>query len=219
MSVVARRVIPIEVVSDTICPWCYIGKKRLDKAIATAKAKQLPVDFQIKFKPFQLDGTLPKEGVSKLERYRAKFGEARMQQMMPHITQVAAGEGIKLSMDGLTASTIDSHRVLDLAAKKGLQLPLVDELFADYFERSKNIGDPTVLADAAARVGLKREEVLEYLASNEGEEKVMSEIEEARRRRITGVPHFRIAEQYSLSGAQEPDAFLEIFEALAKQGA
>ncbi|KNC98000.1 thiol oxidoreductase FrnE [Spizellomyces punctatus DAOM BR117] len=213
----AARVIPIEIVSDTVCPWCFVGKRRLEKAIAAAKNRNLPLEFKIKFKPFQLDPTLPKEGVSKIKKYEAKFGPERIQQMIPHMQVVGAAEGIKFSYDGLIANTVDSHRVLEYALQKGAQLELVEELFKDYFERNKNIGDHEVLADAAARVGLDKEEVLAYLKTDQGKHEVEEQIESAYRRRITGVPHFRINGTYSLGGAQDPEAFLEIFEALAKQ--
>ncbi|KAI9005236.1 thioredoxin-like protein [Gaertneriomyces semiglobifer] len=213
------RKVNIDIVSDTICPWCFVGYRRLQRAIEAFQAKQpsTKLDFAITFKPFELDSTLPKQGINKLESYESKFGKERMAQILPHMQKVGEKEGIAFSYGGLIANTVDSHRLLEYAHTKNVQLPLVEQLFRDYFERNKNIGDINVLADAAQRVGLNREEVIEYLESPFGIQEVKDQIEQAYRRRITGVPHFRIDGRYELGGAQDPEAFVEIFEAIAKQ--
>ncbi|KAJ3047565.1 hypothetical protein HK097_011416 [Rhizophlyctis rosea] len=155
----AKRLVKIDVVSDNICPWCFVGKRRLEKAIAQARQKNLPLDFQVNFKPFQLDATLPVEGKDKLAHYKSKFGAARMDQMIPFMEGIGKKEGITFSYGGVIANTINSHRLVALAEKKGLQDQTVEELFKTYFEKNDNIGDLNVLADVGAKVGLDKEEV------------------------------------------------------------
>ncbi|KAJ3273231.1 hypothetical protein HK104_004308, partial [Borealophlyctis nickersoniae] len=185
------RKVNIEIVSDTICPWCFIGYRRLQSALQIAKQCSLPLDFSIKFKPFELDSTLPKEGVNKLERYESKFGKyeskfgkEQVDVMLKHMAKVGESVGINFSCNGLIANTADSHRLLEFALQKNKQLELVEELFKAHFERSKNVADINVLADAAQRVGLDCDEVIEYLESQYELHEVREQIEGAYRRRI-----------------------------------
>merc|ERR1711934_1348358 len=110
--------------------------------------------FEVHWKPFMLDASLPAEGVDKLQRYNAKFGPARVQQMLPHMKRVGEGEGIAFSYGGLIGNTLDSHRMIEWSARFGKQNEMVEELFSRYFEQEQNMGDRRVLAEAAAKVGL-----------------------------------------------------------------
>ncbi|KAI8922301.1 thioredoxin-like protein [Powellomyces hirtus] len=214
----AVRKVLIEITSDTICPWCYVGKRRLEAAIARAPKT---LEFDIVYKPFFLNPSLPAEGTNKLEMYESKFGKERVAKMLETMKHVGNEVGIKFDYGGLTANTMDSHRLLEYAKQHNKQLPLVEKLFSAYFEQTKNIGDRDVLASVAAEVGFDKAEVLAYLNSDEGDgtHEVVEQVESAQRRRITGVPFFRINRTYDIGGAQEPETFVEIFEKIASDSA
>lgn len=120
----AARVVTVDVVSDTICPWCWVGKRRLERAVAAVRAQLAreggpPLAVELRWHPFFLDPTLPKGGVDKLGRYTAKFGAHRVAAMLPRMQAVGAAEGIRFSFGGLTADTTNSHRVMALALRTG----------------------------------------------------------------------------------------------------
>ncbi|OZJ01794.1 hypothetical protein BZG36_05189 [Bifiguratus adelaidae] len=206
--------IQIDIVSDTICPWCFIGKRRLEKAIANTKAAHpdAQIEFNIDWQPFQLDPTLPKEGYNKREHYIEKFGKARAQAMFPRMEAVGKDDGINFSYGGTVSNTLDSHRLIAFAKSKGKQDAVVEELFHNYFEQEKNIADEEVLKAAGVKAGLDAAEVEVFLKSGELAYETKGEIERNMRRNIHGVPNFTINKRYQLSGAQEPETFQEIFE-------
>ncbi|KXS20988.1 putative thioredoxin [Gonapodya prolifera JEL478] len=208
------RAISIDIVSDTICPWCFIGKRRLEKAFSIVNRPE--VQYNITWHPFQLDPTLPSEGISKRESYIRKFGKERIEKMIPQMQATGRADGVEFSYDGLIANTIDSHRLINYVQNK-LQdkektNALMEELFKDYFERSKNIGDRNVLSDAASRVGLDRTQIMEYLSSDVDREQTITECSSWSRRGVTGVPYFLFEKKYALSGAQPPDLLAELIE-------
>ncbi|KAJ3020411.1 hypothetical protein HKX48_000819 [Thoreauomyces humboldtii] len=212
MSSVLPRKILIEIVSDNICPFCYVGKRRLEKAMQTVADKRLPITFDVQFKPFMLD--------PKMDSYIGKFGEDRVKNMIKAMGDTGRSVGINFSYEGLIANTMDSHRLLEYAKQEGKQSTVVDAVFNAYFENAQNLGDRNVLADAGAKGGLDRDAVLRYLESDEGTHEVLEGLDAARRRRITGVPFFRIDRgAYEISGAQDESVFVEIFEDLAKKAA
>lgn len=201
----------MEVVSDNVCPWCFIGKRRLEEAMHSfADTKE----FQVRWKPFQLNPNAAREGIDKRTFYREKFGEDRIKQMIPFMQDTFKKVGVKYTVDGLTGNTFDSHRLVAFAGRQGaaVQDRLVEQLFRSYFEEAKYVNDKQVLQEAADRAGVKdadqcinddkvgREEVLEDLKSLP--------------RGINGVPHFIINGKYHLSGAQEPSTFQQIFAKL-----
>ncbi|KAJ3089431.1 hypothetical protein HK102_006417 [Quaeritorhiza haematococci] len=208
------KTINIDITSDIVCPWCFIGKKRLERAMSAFKAKGHDVEFKLRYSPYQLDPSLPKEGVDRIEHLGKKFGMNRVHQMISYVGGIAAEEGLHFSKGGDMANTLDGHRLLNYAYSKGVQWELAEELFKDHFERDNNIGDINVLAESAARVGLNKDEVISYLKSDEGVAVVKEEIQGARRKGVTGVPFFTINDKHTLGGAQDPEAFLEIFEQL-----
>jgi len=204
------RVVKIDVISDNICPWCYVGKRRLEKAM-----KQVPAGkarFEVNWLPFFLDPTLPKPGVDKMAHYTKKFGKQRAEMMLPHMKEVGLSEGIRFSYGGKIGNTLNSHRLVEFAKQKGRQNEMIDTLFAFYFEQERDIADDAVLVEAAVKAGLDKAEVTKFLASDEFKAQTLKEVEEAHEKDVSGVPYFIIDGKYEFSGAQEPDTFLSIFK-------
>ncbi|KAK9150637.1 hypothetical protein Syun_008946 [Stephania yunnanensis] len=205
-----KRLIKIDISSDTVCPWCFVGKKNLDKAIASAKDQ---FDFKIQWHPYLLNPSAPKEGIPKREFYEKKFGSQSLE-IAARMTEVYRRLGLEYDMSGLTGNTLDSHRLITWAAHNGLdkQNALVEELFIGYFTQGKYIGDRKFLAEAAAKVGLEGAE--EFLEDpNKGVAEVHEEL--AKYSTINGVPHFVIDGEIKISGGQPPEVFLRAFQAAA----
>ncbi|GJP55334.1 hypothetical protein CLOM_g14305 [Closterium sp. NIES-68] len=214
MATAARRArVAVDVVSDTVCPWCFVGKRNLDKAIAEIADV---ADVEVRWHAYQLNPKASKEGVSKLDLYRSLFGD-RMPAITARMTGVFEELGLKYNLGGLTGNTLDSHRLISLAGMKdreqgglpassSLQHRLVEELFLDYFTREKFIGDRQVLLSAAERAGLQG--AAEWLDNPQaGLQEVEAELQRYRPR-VSGVPHFIIGGQ-EFSGAQPPAVLLQ----------
>ncbi|PNH06161.1 hypothetical protein TSOC_007481 [Tetrabaena socialis] len=212
-----KPIITLEVTSDTVCPWCYVGKRRLEKAMARFKDR---ADFKVRWLPFQLNPEAPREGEVKLQYYNDKFGPARVAQMLPQMTRTFAEEGLQYKMGGLTGNTLDSHRLIAWAEQFGLaqQNALVEELFARYFCQEKYIGDRGVLLEAVAAAGLS---VADAAAVLDDPAAFTQEVQQlvARARGIGGVPYFVIDKRLKMSGAQPPEAFEEAFEQVLSSSA
>jgi predicted DsbA family dithiol-disulfide isomerase len=145
----------VEVASDVVCPWCYIGKRRLEKALGLVKNE---FDFEIRWLPFQLNPGMPKEGMARAEYRKAKFGSLeRSQALDARVIAEGKSEGIDFAFERIerTPNTLAAHQLIDLAQKKDLGPAVVDALFKAYFEEAKDIGDPEVLAEIAAQCGVK----------------------------------------------------------------
>ncbi|KAG6542201.1 hypothetical protein Mapa_016434 [Marchantia paleacea] len=209
----AKNLIKIDILSDTVCPWCFIGKKYLEKAMDSCKDK---FDFEVRWHPYMLNPNVPKEGVNKLEHYKQKFGSMRVQSMVDRVGQVFAGLGVQYSMGGKTGNTLDSHRLIALAGRQGLenQNNLVEELFLNYFAQEKHLGDRQVLLNAAQKAGIEGADQL-LDDPNAGVKEIHEEIKKYARG-VNGVPHFTIGDRIQLSGAQPPQSFVEAFELAAK---
>lgn len=181
----ARKLIHVSIVSDAICPWCYVGKKRFEIA-----ARQLAdkYDFQVEWLPFFLDETLPIEGVDKREHYFRKFGN-RFPNMERQMTAVGKEYGINFSYGGKVANTLNSHRLIHLAGLQGKQDQVVNGLFRRYFEEEKNLGSIDVLLEAAEEAGMNRGEVEAYLKSDAGKDEVKKQVDQFRNY-VSGVPFF-----------------------------
>ena len=170
-----------------------------------------------------LDPSLPAVGVSKMERYAAKFGAERMAAMIPYMQRIGSAEKppIKFSYGGRISNTLDSHRLLEFALQRGgpeLQTALVEQLFHAYFEMEADVGDRRALTDAAVAVGMDRQEVSTFLDSDVLVDDVKRDVTAwASRYRISGVPHFVIDGRLSLSGAQEADTFEEALTEAAER--
>ncbi|KAI9005716.1 thioredoxin-like protein [Hyaloraphidium curvatum] len=178
------------------------------------------LEFKITWHPFLLDPTLPKQGVNKLERYKSKFGEARVKQMIPHMQQVFEKEGLTVRYDGVIAQTVESHRLVDFVQSKyGPEVTdkLMDKLFAAYFDECKNISDLDVLVGIATSVGVDKEEIETYLKSGKDYDRILGEAMSWSRRGVNGVPFFIFNKKYSVSGAQDSELFAELIEEVSEK--
>lgn len=194
--------IEIEVFSDFVCPWCPVGESRLEKAIALLGA---PVT--VTFRPYELNPNLPKEGVDRRTYLEQKFGGPAMyERMSAGVKAAAQSEGIPFALDKIerTSSTRDAHRLSALAAKLGLQRPLVAGLFRAYFTEGRDVGSPAVLREVAVKAGLDGERVDALLGSDEGLAEVLEQERRAQTLGIDGVPAFVVNGEPVLSGAQPP---------------
>lgn len=207
-----KKLVRIDVSSDTVCPWCFVGKRNLDKAIAASKDR---FDFEIKWHPFFLNPSAPKEGVNKLDFYREKFG-SRAEGILARMTEIFKGLGLEYNMSGLTGNTLDSHRLVNFAGQQGLdkQHKLAEELFLGYFTQAKYVGDREFLLECAQKVGV--EGAAKFLEDpNNGVKEVNEELEKYSAH-ITGVPFYVINGKQKFSGGQPPEVFQKAFEVSAK---
>jgi predicted DsbA family dithiol-disulfide isomerase len=200
----------VEVISDVICPWCYVGKRRLKKAIA---AHGEPV--QVRWLPFQLNPTMPNEGISRREYRTKKFGSwQRSQELDAQVATAGAGEGISFDFERIerTPNTLDAHRLIWLAETEGVQDAVVEALFRAYFTDGRDISKTQTLIDVVAEAGLNRQRAEALISSDEGKDTIEEACDQARRLQVDGVPFFIINGEITLSGAQPPEAFLEAFK-------
>ena len=211
----------ISIVSDTVCPWCYVGKKRLEAGIAAYKAAHPSSTdtFSTTWHPFYLNPDAPKTSIDKTAFYRAKFGDQRAAAAFQMLSQIGQKEGIAFKFGGRTGNTRDSHRLVQLGKTKSAaqQTRVIEELFASYFEKEEDITSWEVLLGAAERAGLERGEASEWLESGKGGEEVDREVEEAYKKGISGVPNFEINGRFEVGGAQEPQAFVTLFERIKRE--
>ena len=204
------RAITIDVVSDVVCPWCFIGQKKLDRALALVS----DVDVEINWRPYQLDPTIPKEGVDRQAYMIAKFGSSeKLDQIHARIEAIGQQLGIAFNFGGIkvAANTLDAHRVIRWAGATSAerQGTFTRNLFSAFFEQGRNIGDADVLSDIAASSGMDAAIVAALLASPSDVEAVQQEIATAAQMGITGVPCFLLDRRYALMGAQEPEALAD----------
>jgi predicted DsbA family dithiol-disulfide isomerase len=207
----------VDVVSDVVCPWCYLGKRRLEQAIALA---DIPV--AVRWHPFQLDPTIPPGGKSRRAYLEGKFGS--MERVAPtHANIAAAGAeiGIPFHFDRIERSpnTLDAHRLSRWAAAAGRQDEVVEALFRAYFTDGRDIGDPAVLSEIAGEAGLDADAIAARLASEEDRAEVEAEIASAQQIGVTGVPTYIVAGRYGVVGAQAPEALAKAFRDIAAGGA
>ncbi len=209
----AAMSLTVDVISDVICPWCFIGKRRLEKAIA---GHDVPV--KARWLPFQLNPTMPKEGIARKEYRISKFGSwERSQELDAKVISVGKEEGIQFDFDRIerTPNTSDAHRLIWLAHKEDVQDAVVEALFRAYFTEGRDISNRLTLIDVVVEAGLDRLRAEDMLNSDEGME-VMRETEGlSRRHRVDGVPFFIINRKITLGGAQQPEVFLAAFRQAA----
>jgi predicted DsbA family dithiol-disulfide isomerase len=206
----------IEIWSDVVCPWCYVGKRRLETALSRFGHAD---EVEVVYRSFELDPSAPHHGHELTTGVLArKYGrsEAEMRQMQQQLLGVAAEEGLDLRLfENVHTNTIDAHRVLHLALAVGgpaLQVQLKEALLAAYFLRAEDVGDHEVLRAAAASVGLDEARVEEVLGGDEYADAVEADIRRARAYGATGVPFFVVDQKYGVSGAQPADAFTQVLE-------
>lgn len=212
----AENSITVDVVSDVVCPWCFIGQKRLDKAIAAAD-----IEVHVRWRPFQLDPTIPPGGMDRRQYMLGKFGsEERIQQIHARIEPLGEAEGIHFAFGAIkvAANTLDAHRVIRWAGAAGddVQNRLVRRLFQLNFEEGANIGDHAVLVKAAGEAGMDASVVETLLPTDADVEAVRNEITTASRMGITGVPCFLLEGKYAVMGAQDADTLADAIRQVAQ---
>ncbi|BCG73462.1 DSBA oxidoreductase [Mesorhizobium sp. 113-1-2] len=208
--------ITVDVVSDVVCPWCFIGQKRLDKAVAAAGN----VDVHIRWRPFQLDPTIPPQGKDRREYMLAKFGsDERIREIHARIEPLGEAEGISFAFDAIRVApnTLDAHRLIRWAGAAGeaVQNRLVRRLFQLNFEEGVNIGDHAVLVEAAREAGMDASVVATLLPTDADVEAVRTEIATASRMGISGVPCFLLEGKYAVMGAQDADTLADAIRQVA----
>jgi predicted DsbA family dithiol-disulfide isomerase len=213
----------IEIFSDVICPWCFIGKRRFETAISRLRDRGVDVQVDYMFRPFQLDPTAPTDSPTPAkDAYAKKFGgPERATEILDHVTSVAAQDEITFNMDiAVRANTFLAHRLLSYALKQhgaAVQIPLKERIMDAYFTDGKNIGDIDVLADCAESAGIDRIEAHTFLSGDELVDEVRSEIAEAAEYGVTAVPTFIINGQWSVPGAQDVEMFERIIERILEK--
>lgn len=192
----------IDVVSDVVCPWCYLGEKRLEAALA-----EEPQPVALRWRPYQLDPTIPPGGLDRADYMERKFGKSgRLQSVHDNLTRLGAEFGVPFAFDKIKRSpnTLDAHRLIRWAASAGSQGTIVDRLFKAYFVEGRDIGDRAVLIDIARECGLAADLVEKLLADGADVDLVRQEIEQAQAMGVSGVPFFIFAGRLGVPGAQDP---------------
>ncbi len=204
-----RPKIKIDVVSDVVCPWCYIGKRRLEKAIAQVADQ---VDVELEYHPFELNPDMPLEGRNQKEYLTKKFGsEAKYQQIAQHVTDVAAQEGLAFDFEkqNISPNTRNAHRVIWFAKKYGKQIEMKEALMKAYFEQGIDLTRTETLVSIATEQGLDNEAIRNFINSTEGLVEVTTAEMQNAQRGISGVPFYIINNQYGVSGAQPSEVFVK----------
>lgn len=199
----------LDIFSDTICPWCYVGKRRLARALVARPQPKMAV----RWRAFQLNPGMPPEGMVRECYIDAKFGNSeRAKRIYEAVTAVGASEGIEFNFEAIrrTPNTLLSHRLLRRAGRDGFQDSLLEAMFQAYFIEGRDIGNAGVLAEIGEAVGLP--DTTKFLAGSEDSEEVRAEDSLARRQGINGVPCFIFNYRFLLSGAQEPESFFQLFD-------
>lgn len=209
-----RPKIAVDVVSDVVCPWCYIGQRRLARALASVP----DVAVDLSWRPYQLDPSIPPDGKERRRYMVDKFGsEARIAQIHARIESLGEAEGIDFAFDRIAVApnTLDAHRLIRWAGEAGVQDEVVARLFSLYFEQGGNVGDKAVLAAAARACGMDGAAIAARLGTDDDVAEVEDEIAAASRMGITGVPCFLLENRYAISGAQEAEVLADAIRQVA----
>ena len=207
----------IDIVSDVICPWCFIGKRRLDRALALRPELRA----EITWRPFQLNPEMPEEGMERRAYLAAKFGgAAQSDRTYQSVVEAGATVDIAFAFERIrrTPNTRDAHRLMRRAARNGRANEMVEALFRAYLTDGRDIGDRRVLAELAGEAGLDAAETSEWLDGPAELEQVLAEDRSARRLGINAVPCFIFERHYAVSGAQEPEFFFPVFDLVQNGG-
>lgn len=208
--------IKLDILSDPICPWCYIGKAQLDRALEAAPAHP----FTVEWHPFQLNPEMPAGGMDRRDYLEAKFGgRDGAIEVYSRIATHAEAAGLEINFDRIsrTPNTLNAHRLIHWAGLEGRQTPMVAALFRAYFVEGKDIGDVESLVKIAEGAGLEAAMVTRLLDSDADSEDIRARDANARARGVTGVPTFIIANQHVLTGAQSPDLWSNVIDEISDQ--
>jgi predicted DsbA family dithiol-disulfide isomerase len=207
--------IRLDIFSDPVCPWCYVGKANLDRALESAADHP----FIVQWHPFQLNPDMPPEGVDKRGYLEAKFGgPAKVDAIEDRLREVARAAGLPLSpsVPKRQPNTLNAHRLIHWAGIEGRQSAVVSALFRAYWAEGRDIGNKGVLADIGAAAGMDREALVRLLDSDADAEDIAARDADARAKGVNSVPTFLIAQQYVVTGAQPPELWQQVIEDLKK---
>jgi predicted DsbA family dithiol-disulfide isomerase len=212
-----RGRIRIGVVSDVVCPWCYIGKRRLEKAMELASDRY---EFEVEYYPFELNPHMPEEGADYREYLCRKFGsESKFRELTEHITRIAAREGLpfKPELQKKSPNTRNAHRLILFSREDGKQIEMVEALFRAYFTEGVDLTRIENLVDIGDRVGLNHRRIEELLHSDTGKVEIEMAEKELQQLGITAVPLFIIDNKFAISGAQAVESFTKAFEEVSTE--
>ena len=211
----------LEIFSDVVCPWCYIGKRRFDRAVTNLATAGINLILEVNYRPFQLDPTAPIGAASPVrDAYAKKFGsQERADEILKHVTTVAATEGINFQMDiAVRANTSRAHRLIALAQTTELDhTKLKESLMIAYFCEGRDISNIDTLMDIAAAFGLDHAQVSEMLNSEQSSQQLDADLSRARELGVTAVPTYVFNEQWSVPGAQDTETFERVLKKLNQQ--
>jgi len=211
----SHQPVRIDVVSDIVCPWCFIGKHRLEKAIALNP--DIPVE--VRWRPYFLNDWIPREGISREQYLTTKFGSAeRYKGIAQRVSAAAAAEGLTYAMDKISRqpNTLDAHRLIRWADEIGKAAEMKQRLMDLYFTEGADLTSHAVLAQAAADIGLDAETTRKALATDKDVAEIEREALSAKEAGIDGVPCFIFGGKFAISGAQESDYLAEAIERMAQ---
>jgi predicted DsbA family dithiol-disulfide isomerase len=207
----------IDVFSDPICPWCFIGKRRMERAL---ELNGLTGGVTVRWRAFQLNPGMPPDGMDRAEYLALKFGgDARATQIYEMIRKAGEGVGIPFEFDRIkrTPNTIKAHRLIRFAGRSGLDGAVAEMLFQRYFLEGQDVGDDEVLCEIAGACGLDRDATRAWLSGDEEDEEVRKEHDFAVSMNIDGVPCFIVESRYAIVGAQEAEAFGPVFDLVREE--
>lgn len=205
----------IDIISDVVCPWCFIGKRNLERALDAWRAKYPDEAPVVRWHPFQLNPQLPASGVPRSQYLENKFGgPARAKEIYARVSAAGSRAGIDFDFDAIQVqpNTIDAHRLLHFSAERGKQDEMAEAIFRRYFLEGADLSSAEVLADIAQQAGLDREEAAAYLASATDRELIEEQDRRARAIGVEGVPFFIFNQRLALSGAQPPEVIVDAME-------
>ena len=205
----------IEMISDVICPWCFLGKRRLDKALTLVPE----IKVEVIYRPFFLDPNIPPEGLSRADYMHNKFGDRDLKALHKPLEEAGLKDGVPYHFDKITRTpnTMDAHRLIRWAkqALPNKQAEMKEALLCAYWRDGKDIGDHNVLAEIATSVGMDGREIKILLAQDTDKLAVMEEVEQAYRLGVSGVPTFVFNDKYGVSGAQEAESLAQMMRDVA----
>ena len=205
----------LDIFADPVCPWCYVGKANLDRALEAAPDHP----FIVQWHPFQLNPDMPREGVPKRQWLEDRFGgAAKVDAVHDRLREVARAAGLPLNPDvpKRIPNTLDAHRLIHWAGVEGRQSAVVSALFRAYWVEGRDIGNRGVLADIAGAAGMDRASIVRLLDSGADADDIAARDEDARHKGVNSVPTWLIAQQYVVSGAQPPELWAQVIEDLRK---
>jgi predicted DsbA family dithiol-disulfide isomerase len=208
--------IKLDILSDPICPWCYIGKAQLDRALEAHPGHP----FEIEWHPFQLNPDMPPEGMDRRGYLETKFGgKDNAVQVYSRIDDAARAAGLDLALDKITRTpnTLDAHRLIHWSGLEGRQTTVVTRLFKAYFEESRDISEHGVLLEIAEGVGMDRAMTARLLEGRSDADDIQARDSHARERGVTGVPTFVVGNQHVVPGAQPPELWARVIDDLKTQ--